>query len=73
MIFDIVSFCKRNFKPDDFIENSDRKIFDALEKHSQKITNGIPEKTLPATCPECQHSYTTPFTFDYANFFGTAS
>jgi len=57
----------------DFIENSDRKIFDALEKHSQKITNGIPEKTLPATCPECQNSYTTPFTFDYANFFGTAS
>ena len=58
---------------DEFVENSDRKVFDALEKHSQRIAQGIPEKTLPANCPDCQHSYTTPFTFDYANFFGTAS
>jgi len=58
---------------DEFIENADRKVFDAVEKHSQRIAQGIPEKRLPANCPDCQHSYSTPFTFDYANFFGTAS
>lgn len=58
---------------DDFVENCDRKLFDELKKHQQLIDEGIPAKNIPTTCPECQHQYVSPFTFDQANFFGSAS
>lgn len=58
---------------DDFVENSDRQIFDALRKHQDHINEGMPDKSVNTTCPECQHTYTVPFTFDQSNFFVSAS
>jgi thiol-disulfide isomerase/thioredoxin len=58
---------------DDFVENCDRKLFDELRKHQELIDEGIPAKNIPTTCPDCQHEYVSPFTFDQASFFGSAS
>jgi hypothetical protein len=58
---------------DEYIENADRKVFDTLSKHQDSINAGMPDKTLPTVCPDCQHNYTTPFTFDHSSFFESAS
>lgn len=57
----------------DFIEGADRKIIDVVQKHQKTINNGVPEKNIPTTCPDCQNSYDTPFTFDQSNFFESVS
>ena len=57
----------------EFIENSDRTVIDAVQKHQNQINSGMPEKSIPTTCPDCNHSYNTPFTFDQANFFESVS
>ena len=57
----------------DFIANSDVKAFkDIKDRHSQ-LDNSVPDKTVHTTCPDCQHKYVIPFTFDHANFFALAS
>ena len=58
---------------DEFVENSDRQIFDILQKHQDTINKGMPDKSISTTCPECKNAYTVPFTFDQANFFESAS
>jgi len=58
---------------DDFVENSDRSVFDELRKRQEEINESFPDKSINTTCPECQHAYTVPFTFDQANFFEVAS
>ena len=58
---------------DDFVENSDRQIYDALRKHQDHINKGLPDKSVNTTCPECNNTYTVPFTFDQSNFFESAS
>ena len=58
---------------DDFVENSDRQIYDALRKHQDHINKGLPDKSVNTTCPECNESYIVPFTFDQSNFFVSAS
>jgi hypothetical protein len=58
---------------DNFVENSDRSVFDNLRKRQEKINDSFPDKSVDTTCPECQHTYTVPFTFDQANFFESAS
>jgi len=58
---------------DDFVANSDRSVFDDLRKRQEKINNSFPDKSVNTTCPECNHAYTVPFTFDQANFFESAS
>jgi hypothetical protein len=58
---------------DDFITNSDRGVFEKIEKHQAKINEMMPNKTVNAKCPDCQHEYETPFTFDQSNFFALAS
>lgn len=57
----------------DFIEGADRKIIDVVQKHQKTINNGVPEKNIPTTCPDCQNIYDTPFTFDQSNFFESVS
>ena len=57
----------------EFIEGADRKIIDVVQKHQKEINDGVPEKNIPTQCPDCQHSYTTPFTFDQSNFFESVS
>ena len=57
----------------DFVKNSERTFFETLRKRIDEINKGIPEKTVRTTCDSCSHEYTTPFTFDPANFFASAS
>jgi len=57
----------------EFVENADRNLYQQLKKHVETALKQIPEKSVPASCPECQHQYSTPFTFDQSNFFVFAS
>ena len=57
----------------EFVENADRSLYQLLKDHVEKAVSQIPSKVVPAQCPECQHKYETPFTFDQSNFFVFAS
>ena len=57
----------------DFVENSERQLFEEVKKHVDEINSGIPEKKVNITCEACSKTYETPFTFDQANFFVFAS
>lgn len=57
----------------EFISNSNRSVFESIDKHQQKINESIPDKNIKTTCPDCGHEYLTPFTFDQSNFFALAS
>ena len=54
---------------DEFIRNTDRKTFKFIQDSITAIAEKIKTKPLPMVCPECQHNYEIPFTFDNANFF----
>ena len=58
---------------EDFITNSDRGVFEKIEKHQAMINEKMPNKTVTTTCPDCNKEYDTPFTFDQSNFFASAS
>jgi hypothetical protein len=57
----------------EFVKHSERTFFEALRKRVKQVNEGIPEKTVHTKCDSCGHEYTTPFTFDPANFFVSAS
>lgn len=57
----------------EFVENSERQLFESVKKHIAEINKGIPEKKVATTCDSCAHDYETPFTFDQSNFFVFAS
>ncbi len=58
---------------EEYVTNSERQLFDSVKKKLDQINAGIPEKSVNHTCTECAHEYTSPFTFDQANFFVFAS
>ena len=58
---------------DEFIRNTDRKTFKFIQDSITAIAESIKTNPLPMTCPECQHNYEVPFTFDNSNFFGLDS
>ena len=58
---------------EDFITNSDRGVFEQIEKHQALINEMMPNKTVKTSCPDCNKEYDTPFTFDQSNFFALAS
>jgi len=57
----------------DFVRNSERQLYEAIKNYVTEINKGIPEKIVNTQCAECSEQYTTPFTFDQANFFAFAS
>ena len=57
----------------EFITNSNRSVFESIDKHQQEINESIPDKDIKTSCPDCGHEYLTPFTFDQSNFFALAS
>tara|TARA_B100000902_G_scaffold264009_1_gene250141 strand:+ start:2921 stop:3820 length:900 start_codon:yes stop_codon:yes gene_type:complete len=57
----------------EFVRNSERQFYDTLKKFMEEVNKGVPEKTVTTNCDECKQEYTTPFTFDQANFFAFAS
>lgn len=58
---------------EEFIANTDLKVYRKIQEHHNITQEVIPDKTVKTTCPECNHSYEIPFTFDHANFFALAS
>ena len=58
---------------EEFVHNSERQLFEVVLKKLNEIGDQIPEKSVPTTCQECSENYTSPFTFDQANFFVSAS
>ena len=57
----------------EFVSNSERQFYDTLRKFMDQVNKGIPEKIVTTACDECKEDYSTPFTFDQANFFAFAS
>ena len=57
----------------EFIANSDVKVFSDIQSRQTEIDVSVPEKEVKTVCPDCQHKYTIPFTFDHSNFFALAS
>ena len=57
----------------EFVENSERQLFENVRKALEKVNAGIPQKKVTTKCDSCSHEYETPFTFDQANFFAFAS
>jgi len=54
----------------EFLSNTDRKTFNFVGDKVDEITKNIAIEEIDTTCPECNHAYKVPFTFDNANFFG---
>ena len=57
----------------EFVENSERILYKTIRDKLMEVKGQFPEKSVTTTCDSCQHEYTTPFTFDQANFFEFAS
>ena len=57
----------------EFVENSERILYKTIRDKLMEVKGQFPEKSVTTTCDSCQHNYTTPFTFDQANFFEFAS
>lgn len=55
---------------DEFIKNCDRKTFKWIQDTLTELGNASALKELEIECPECSNKYSTPMTFDQANFFG---
>lgn len=58
---------------EEFIANTDLKVYRKIQEHHAITQEVIPDKTIKTVCPECSHHYEVPFTFDHANFFALAS
>jgi len=58
---------------EEFLENSERQLFATMRAKMEEVNKGIPDKSVHNTCSDCSHEYTSPFTFDQANFFAFAS
>jgi len=54
----------------EFVENTDRKIYDLLSTRIKEIKETVSTKPLSITCGSCSHNYQTPFNLEESNFFG---
>lgn len=57
----------------DFIRNADKKVYDAIRARVEKYRDASTLQPVQAQCEQCEKIYTTPFTMDVANFFGSSS
>jgi len=53
----------------DFLQNSDKKVYEAVRDKVQAMRDQVMLKPVKASCGSCSQSYETPFTLDNANFF----
>lgn len=58
---------------DEYLKNVDRKAFKWIQDQIQRIGDESKLKDLDIECPDCNHKFTTPMTFDSANFFESGS
>ena len=54
----------------DFLQNCDRKTFEAIKDYSIKLREDSQVKPLKITCPHCSHEYEQPFNINVTDFFG---
>ena len=58
---------------DEFLKNCDRKTFSWIQETIQDLGRQAGLKDISVECPECNHKYDIPLTFDNANFFESSS
>jgi hypothetical protein len=58
---------------EEFINNCDRLMFNAIRDHVIKLREDSELQPLMITCPSCTHQYQQTFTLDMSNFFASAS
>jgi hypothetical protein len=54
----------------DFLQNTDKKIFDVIKDKSLSLRDSTQTKPLHITCNSCQHEYDQTFTLNVSDFFG---
>lgn len=57
----------------EFLENTDRKIFDLVNERVKSMQVKSKMKALDTTCAHCSHPYKLEVTFDQSDFFGSGS
>ena len=57
----------------DFIENSDKSTFNAINSRIVDLKEKIALKSQHTKCQECEHEYDIEITMDQANFFAVGS
>jgi hypothetical protein len=58
---------------DEFLKNADRKTFKWIQDTITELGAQTGLNPIQIACPECEHSYSVPLTFDNANFFESSS
>lgn len=53
----------------EFFDLADFKVLRAVQDQLQEISKDATLKPIDTTCKSCNHEYSIPMTFDYANFF----
>jgi hypothetical protein len=54
----------------EFLNNCDRKLYDKLQKHVEKLATQNRIQPFDVQCKECEKPYKTSMTFEFSNFFG---
>lgn len=54
----------------EFVENAERSVFDAIRKQVSDVRERVQSKPLHIKCDSCTHEYETPFQLEQSNFFG---
>jgi hypothetical protein len=57
----------------EFIENSDKSTFNAINERITDLKEKIALKSQHTKCQECEHEYDIDITMDQANFFAVGS
>jgi hypothetical protein len=57
----------------EFVENSDKATFNAINERISKMKEEISLKSQHITCESCSHEYDIEITMDQANFFAVGS
>jgi len=57
----------------EFIENSDKETFNAINERVIDLKDKITMKSQEITCEECSHKFKVDITMDQANFFAVGS
>lgn len=57
----------------EFLENTDRKIFDLVNERVKSMQVKSKMKALDTNCAHCDHAYKLEVTFDQSDFFGNGS
>jgi hypothetical protein len=63
---------KREFIKE-FLQNTDRKIFDLVNERVKSMQVKSKMKALDTTCSHCEHPYKLEVSFDQSDFFGNGS